>query len=340
MDDVEVLDGLIDPLDLGRVMRGEVTPVFFGSAMTNFGVGLFLDSFLEIGTPPMARAMQTDTQEDFSDGSIDDDAETVEPSSEEFSAFVFKLQANLDPKHRDRLAYMRICSGSFSKGMKVKHSRLAGKEMILSSAQTMLGNDRTTVEEGSAFPGDVIGINNPSGSLAIGDTLYTGSKRISYTKIPSFSPEVFARCVNPTPSKSKPFNKGLSQLVAEGAVQQLMERGEEEVGAVPILAAVGPLQLEVVLSRMASEYGCEVKFEPLPYQYARWAMAGWDAMDEAQADGKLMNVRKLQDTYGRPVILFPSEWRLGTATSELGDKLQLRPYALAPDIEAKRKSKK
>jgi len=282
--------------------------------------------------------MQSDSQE-FSDGAIDEDAETVDPNAEEFSAFVFKLQANLDPKHRDRLAYLRICSGSFTKGMKVKHSRLAGKEMVLSSAQSMLGNDRTTVEDAS-FPGDVIGINNPSGTLAIGDTLYTGSRRISYTKIPSFSPEVFARCVNPTPSKSKSFNKGLSQLVAEGAVQQLMERGEEEIGAVPILAAVGPLQLEVVSSRMASEYGCEVTFEPLPYQYARWAMAGWEPMDEAQADGKLVNVRKLQDTWGRPVILFPSEWRLNTAVAELGEKCQLRPYALAPDIEAKRKSKK
>lgn len=121
---------------------------------------------------------------------------------------------------------------------------------------------------------------------------------------------------------------------------QLLERGESEVGAVPILAAVGPLQLEVVSSRMESEYGCSVKFEPLPYQYARWAMAGWEAMDDAQAAGKLMNVRKLQDQYGRPVILFPSEWRLNTAMSELGESLTLRPYALAPDIEAKRKSKK
>lgn len=338
LEDVEVLDGLIEPLDMARVMKGEVTPVFFGSAMTNFGVKLFLDSFLEIGTPPMARALDSKSEE-FSDGAISEDAEVVDPTCEEFSAFVFKLQANLDPKHRDRLAYMRICSGSFTKGMKVKHSRLAGKEMILSSAQSMLGNDRTTVEDAS-FPGDVIGINNPSGTLAIGDTLYTGSRRISYTKIPSFSPEVFARCVNPTPSKSKQFNKGMAQLVAEGAVQQLLERGEEEVGAVPILAAVGPLQLEVVSSRMQSEYSCVISFEPLPYQYARWAMAGWEAMDEAQAEGKLMNVRKLQDGYGRPVILFPSEWRLNTAMSELGDKLQLRPYALAPDIEAKRKSKK
>jgi len=337
-DDVEVLDGLIPPLDMARVMRGEMTPVFFGSAMTNFGVQLFLDSFLEIGTPPMPRALDAKSEE-FSDGSIADDAETVDPTSQEFSGFVFKLQANLDPKHRDRLAYVRICSGSFTKGMKVKHSRLAGKELILSSAQSMLGNDRTTVEDAS-YPGDVIGINNPSGTLAIGDTLYTGARRISYSKIPSFSPEVFARCINPTPSKSKQFNKGLAQLVAEGAVQQLLERGEDVVGAVPILAAVGPLQLEVVSSRMESEYGCAVTFETLPYQHARWAMAGWDAMDQAQAAGKLMNVRKLQDQYGRPVILFPSEWRLNTATSELGESLALRPYALAPDIEAKRKSKK
>ena len=222
--------------------------------------------------------------------------------------------------------------------MRVRHSRLAGKEMVLSSAQSLFGNDRSSIEEDS-FPGDVIGINNPAGNLAIGDTLYTGSRRISYSKIPSFSPEVFARCVNPTPSMSKPFSKGLAQLIAEGAVQQLDERGSPAAGSFPVLAAVGPLQLEVFSSRMRSEYGVNINFEPLPYQYARWAMAGWDKVDVAQAGGKLMNLRKLQDVYGRPVLLFPSEWRLGTATSEVGEELMLRPYALAPDRQFRRNSR-
>lgn len=178
---------------MARVYRGEQTPVFFGSAMTNFGVQLFLDAFMRMGAPPMARALDSGADDggaaDFTDGGIDEAAETVDPASEEFSGFVFKLQANLDPKHRDRLAYIRVCSGAFEKGMKVKHSRLAGREMVLSAAQSIMGNERSTIEE-RAYPGDVIGINNPSGNLAIGDTLYTGSRRISYAKIPSFSPEV------------------------------------------------------------------------------------------------------------------------------------------------------
>ena len=136
----------------------------------------------------MARALDSGADDggaaDFTDGGIDEAAETVDPASEEFSGFVFKLQANLDPKHRDRLAYIRVCSGAFEKGMKVKHSRLAGREMVLSAAQSIMGNERSTIEE-RAYPGDVIGINNPSGNLAIGDTLYTGSRRISYSKIPS-----------------------------------------------------------------------------------------------------------------------------------------------------------
>ena len=149
---------------------------------------------------------------------------------------------------------MRVCSGSFTKGLKVKHSRLKGTEITISQAQAMMGNDRSSLEEGVAcYPGDIIGVPNQQGLLSIGDTLYTGGKRISYTKIPSFSPEVFARCLCPSPSKAKNFNKGLDQLIAEGAVQMLRERGEEAGGGVPILAAVGPLQLEVVQSRMSTE---------------------------------------------------------------------------------------
>jgi len=265
---------------------------------------------------------------------------TIDPMSDQFSGFVFKLQANLDPKHRDRLAYVRVCSGSFTKGLKVKHSRLKGTEITLSQAQMIKGNERSSYDEESiAYPGDIIGLPNQQGNLCIGDTLYTGSSRISYAKIPSFSPEVFARCLCPSPSKSKNFNKGLEQLIAEGAVQMLRERGEEQGGGVPVLAAVGPLQLEVVQSRMSSEYGVDVSFEPVSFSAARWALAGWEAVDEQAKANKLLNVRTLSDNYGRPVLLFPSEWRLNAVVDELEDQLQLRPHALAPDVEQKRRKK-
>ena len=388
LEDVELLDELMEPLDMAKVFKGEQTPIFFGSAMvracpkyrpieqpprslpslslpprvtllpsadaavcspqTNFGVQHFLDSFMELGAPPLARALDVSgaTAEgrasgaDFQSGAIADDAEVVDPRSDEFSGFVFKLQANLDPKHRDRMAYVRVCSGTFHKGLKVKHARLKGTEITLSSATAMLGNERKPFDdEMIAFPGDIIGLNNPSGTLSIGDTLYTGGKRISFAKIPSFSPEVFARCLCPSPSKAKSFNKGLDQLIAEGAVQLLRERGEEAGGGVPILAAVGPLQLEVVQSRMLTEYDVDVKFEPISYTSARWALAGWDAVDEAVEANKLLNIRKLSDVYGRPVLLFPSEWRLNSVVGELSDKLGLRPHALAPDVEERRRKK-
>lgn len=344
LEDMELLDELTQPLDMEKVFRGEQTPVFFGSAMTNFGVQLFLDAFMDIGAPPIARALDAgdaETAADFESGEIDANAVTIEPTSLEFSGLVFKLQANLDPKHRDRMAYVRVCSGCFTKGIKVKHARLKGSEITLSQAQMIKGNERESLDENAvAYPGDIIGIPNQQGLLSIGDTIYTGKDRISYAKIPSFSPEVFARCLCPSPSQAKNFNKGLSQLIEEGAVQMLRERGDEGGGGVPVLAAVGPLQLEVVQSRMKGEYGVEVTFERVSYTGARWALAGWDAVDEASGENKLLNIRTLSDTYGRPVLLFPSEWRLNSIVSDLGDTLRLRPHALAPDIEQKRRGKK
>ena len=339
LEEAELLDELAPPLELERVWSGELTPVFFGSAMTNFGVQLFLDAFMRLGAPPGKRSVEAvGAEKDFTTGEIDADAEVVDPTHAEFSGFVFKLQANLDPKHRDRLAYVRVCSGVFEKGMKVKHSRIKGKELTLSAAQMLLGNERASISDECAFPGDVIGLNNPAGTFAIGDTLYTGPSRISYTKIPSFSPEVFARCINTVPSKSKQFNKGIEQLLDEGAVQQLAERGDEG-GGVPILAAVGPLQFEVVQSRLLSEYGVDVNLEPMAFTCARWALAGWDAVDAADADGKLYGVRQLSDRYGRPVLLFNAEWKMSRVEDEAGKELELRPYAVAPDFETRRKKK-
>lgn len=336
IEEVEMLKELTPEIDMAAVGRGEMTPVFFGSAMTNFGVGLFLDAFMRLGSSPVARSVEEAGAEgrDFTSGEIAEEQETIDPATKDFSGFVFKLQANLDPKHRDRLAYVRICSGRFERGMKVKHARLKGKELTLSSVQTMMANSRSTVEE--AYPGDVIGVANPAGTFAIGDTIYTGSKRISYSKIPSFSPEVFARCINTSPAKSKQFSKGISQLLDEGAVQQLRERGDQGGGA-PIVAAVGPLQFEVVQARMLAEYGVEVRLETIPYSCARWAMAGWDEVDAADADNQLYGVMQLEDAYGRPVLLFNAEWKMNKVIADSGEQLQLRPFAVAPDVEERRR---
>ena len=191
--------------------------------MTNFGVQLFLDKFLEMGTEPAGRIAVSADKEDG-----DDDGTFVGPGHEEFTGFVFKTQANLDPKHRDRLAYVRIVSGVYQKGMKVGHSRSkAAKKYNLAQAQALFGSDRSTVDV--AYPGDVIGINNP-GCFAIGDTLYTGASRVAFPGIPSFSPEKFAYIRSPNPSDYKSFRKGIDQLLAEGAVQSLRQRNDDGGG--------------------------------------------------------------------------------------------------------------
>jgi peptide chain release factor 3 len=219
IEDRELLEELIPPLDMERVMAAEQTPLFFGSAMTNFGVQLFLDKFLEMGTKPAGRTAVTEK---------DDGDDFVDPAHEEFTGFVFKTQANLDPKHRDRLAYVRIVSGVYSKGMKVGHSRSkAGKKYNLAQAQALFGSDRSSVDV--AYPGDVIGLNNP-GCFAIGDTLYTGPSRVAFPGIPSFSPEKFAYIRSPNPSDYKSFRKGIDQLLAEGAVQSLRQRNDDGGG--------------------------------------------------------------------------------------------------------------
>lgn len=225
LEDQELLDELIAPLDIERVMAGEQTPLFFGSAMTNFGVQLFLDKFLTMGTTPSARLSISGSNED---------GRTITAEHEEFTGFVFKTQANLDPKHRDRLAYVRVVSGTYEKGMKVGHSRSkAGKKYSLAQAQALFGSDRSSVE--IAYPGDVIGINNP-GSFAIGDTLFTGNSRIAFPGIPCFSPERFAYIRAPNPSSYKAFRKGMDQLLDEGAVQALRQRKDD--GGGPLVSEI------------------------------------------------------------------------------------------------------
>jgi peptide chain release factor 3 len=285
LEEIEILDEAGCDLNQELILSGELTPVFFGSAMTNFGVRPFLDNFLDLSQGPVAR--------NSFDGPI-------VPTRESFSGFVFKLQANMDPKHRDRVAFVRVCSGRFKKDMTVQHAR-TGKQIRLSRPQKIFGQDRAVVDD--AYPGDVIGLNNP-GMFSIGDTLFIGP-RVEFEGIPCFSPEIFSWLRNPNPSAFKNFRKGVNELREEGAVQILYDKDQSKRD--PILAAVGQLQLEVVQHRLASEYGVETRLEPMGYQVARWVKGGWPALDEV---GRIFNCKTVQDAWLRPVLLFKNEWNL------------------------------
>jgi peptide chain release factor 3 len=285
LEEIEILDEAGCDLSQELILSGELTPVFFGSAMTNFGVRPFLDSFLELSQGPVAR--------NSFDGPI-------VPTRESFSGFVFKLQANMDPKHRDRVAFVRVCSGRFKKDMTVQHAR-TGKQIRLSRPQKIFGQDRAVVDD--AYPGDVIGLNNP-GMFSIGDTLFIGP-RVEFEGIPCFSPEIFSWLRNPNPSAFKNFRKGVNELREEGAVQILYDKDQSKRD--PILAAVGQLQLEVVQHRLSSEYGVETRLEPMGYQVARWVKGGWPALEEV---GRIFNCKTVQDAWLRPVLLFKNEWNL------------------------------
>lgn len=327
LEDAELLQELVPPLDMDRVMAGQQSPLFFGSAMTNFGVEQFLEKFCVMGTKPVGRFMENNNVDNNSGDSAQ---QQVAPEHEEFTGFVFKTQANLDPKHRDRLAYVRVVSGVYRKGMKVGHSRSKnGKKYNLAQAQALFGSDRTSVD--IAYPGDVIGINNP-GNFAIGDTLYTGNIRVAFPGIPSFSPEKFAYIRAPNPSDYKAFRKGMDQLLDEGAVQALRQRKDDGGGPL-MLAAVGQLQFEVVQARLLNEYSVDSIMEPLNYSLARWADGGWDAVDKADAAGKLFGIMIVQDRWKRPVLLFRNDWKAASLTDEEA-YLQLKPWSRPPIIDA------
>ena len=301
-EDLEILEELGDDLDLDEVHTGKMTPIFFGSAMTNFGVELFLEAFLEYALRPEGRNSSVGV---------------VEPTHPEFSGFVFKLQANMDPKHRDRVAFVRVCTGKFEKDMTVSHAR-TGKTVRLSRPQKLFAQDRASIEE--AYGGDVIGLNNP-GVFAIGDTIYNGQK-LEYEGIPCFSPEMFSYIKNPNPSKFKQFQKGIKELREEGAIQIMYST--DDFKRDPILAAVGQLQFEVVQFRMLSEYGVETSLEPLPYSLARWVKGGWQALEKA---GRIFNTITVKDNWGRPVLLFKNEWGLQQVNADNPD---LKLDAIAP----------
>ena len=304
LEELELLDGAGADLTLEAVHRGDLTPVFFGSAMTNFGVEPFLKTFLNLALPPMARTSS---------------AGRIDPLSPQFSGFIFKLQANMDPRHRDRVAFLRVCSGTFERDMVVHHAR-SGKAVRLSRPQKLFGQNRSLVDR--AYPGDVIGLNNP-GVFAIGDTLYQGRK-VEYEGIPCFSPEIFSWLHNPNPSAFKGFRKGVNALREEGAVQILYDADPGKRN--PILAAVGQLQLEVVQHRLEHDYGVPTRLEPLGFTTARWVTGGWPALE---ALGRLFNCKTVRDSWNRPVLLFKNRWNLQQLQ---GDHPELALAAVAPVV--------
>ena len=286
LEEMELLDLAGEEFDPELLRKGKLTPVYFGSAVNNFGVRLFLDSFLKLGLAP---------------GSREAAYGQIEPDYPHFTGFVFKIQANMDPKHRDSVAFLRVCSGKFEKDMQVHHSRL-GTKMRLSRPHKLFARDRDTVEE--AYPGDILGLVNP-GAFAIGDTV-SANGPIVYEGIPRFAPEHFGTLRCPDPSNYKKFRNGLDQLKAEGAVQLFYAAG---VGSTrePIIAVVGRLQFDVIAFRLKSEYNVDTIFEPMDMKFARWIIGS----DEDIAKISLsIGTRLVEDSEGRPAVLFDGEWGL------------------------------
>ncbi|MCA1805213.1 MAG: peptide chain release factor 3 [Xanthomonadaceae bacterium] len=245
-DEIELVQGASHGFDLDAYLAGELTPVYFGSAINNFGVQELLDDFVKVAPGPQPR---------------DATARMVEPTEEKFTGFVFKIQANMDPQHRDRIAFLRVCSGSYTRGMKMQHVRI-GKTVQVANAMTFLAADRGHVEE--AFPGDIIGLHN-HGTIRIGDT-FTQGEDLKFTGIPNFAPELFRRAVLRDPLRMKALQKGLDQLCEEGATQLFRPLKNNDL----ILGAVGILQFEVVAQRLRDEYKVEASFEKVAVSTARW----------------------------------------------------------------------
>ena len=291
--DIELLEGAANPFELAEYLKGNQTPVFFGSAINNFGIEELLDALVDLAPAPGPRA--TTTRE-------------VAPTEEPFSGFVFKIQANMDPMHRDRIAFLRICSGKFSRGMKVRHHRIA-KDVILSNATIFMAQDRANVEE--AWAGDIIGLHN-HGTIKIGDT-FTDKELLKFTGIPNFAPEHFRRVRLKNPLKAKQLDKGLLQLSEEGAVQVF----RPVLGHDYILGAVGVLQFDVTVARLKAEYGVDAIYEGIDFATARWIECG-DKKKLAEFEKKCQ-ANLAHDAEGNLTYLAPSEWRLGYVTEQWPD---------------------
>lgn len=281
-DDIELLDVAGEPLDPERIAKGEITPLFFGSAVTNFGVERFLQRFIELAPAPTPRLAER----------------PIPPQEPEFRGFVFKIQANMDPNHRDRIAFLRVVSGKFERDMTAFNPR-SKKSVRLTRPQKLFASDRETVDE--AFPGDIIGLTNP-GVFQLGDTVCTGNP-VRFQGFPRFAPEHFGVLRNRRSEKYKQFQKGIEQLSEEGVVQLFHERNASRTE--PILGVVGQLQFEVIQFRLLSEYGVETGLDRLPYGLARWVQGPEEAIQEVYWG---MGTRRVEDSFGNFVCLFESEW--------------------------------
>ncbi len=301
-EDVELLDGASAEFNLEKVQAGDLTPVFFGSALTNFGVETFLKHFLSMTTPPLAR--------NSSVGIID-------PVEEKFSAFVFKIQANMNKAHRDRIAFMRICSGKFEAGMEANHVQ-GGKKIRLAQPQQMMAQERHIVEE--AYAGDIIGVFDP-GIFSIGDTICTSNEKFAFEGIPTFAPEHFARVRQIDTMKRKQFVKGINQIAQEGAIQIFQEfnTGMEEI----IVGVVGVLQFEVLEYRLKNEYNVDIKLEPLPYEHIRW-IENPQEIDMNRIVGT-SDMKKIKDLKNNPLLLFVNSWSVNMVL-ERNENLKLSEF--------------
>ena len=301
VDDIELLDGASYEFDIEKVRHGKLSPVFFGSALTNFGVETFLENFLQMTTPPLPRKT--------ADGVVD-------PFDEGFSAFVFKIQANMNKNHRDRIAFMRICSGKFQKDTEYLHVQ-EGKRIKLAQPQQMMAENREIIEE--AYAGDIIGVFDP-GIFSIGDTVCDPKMKVQFEGIPTFAPEHFAAIEQVDTLKRKQFVKGITQIAQEGAIQIFTEPGGgmERV----IVGVVGVLQFEVLEYRLKNEYGVAIRRSDLPYGYIRWIAS-------READPKTMTLTSdtkwVQDLKGNNLLLFASEWNIQWAL-ERNEGLQLTEF--------------
>ncbi|WP_069997195.1 peptide chain release factor 3 [Cellulosilyticum sp. I15G10I2] len=299
LEDIELLDIAGDEYDLDQILSGNLTPVFFGSALTNFGVEPFLETFLEISRPPQPR---------------ESNLGPVDPLDDYFSGFIFKIQANMNPAHRDRIAFLRICSGKFEKGMMVNHVQ-KGKKVKLAQPQQFLAQDRATVE--TAYPGDIIGIHDP-GIFNIGDSLCSSDINLRYAGIPQFAPEHFMKISTISALKRKQFLKGITQLAEEGSIQVYKRHftGTEEL----IVGAVGVLQFEVLEYRLNNEYGVEIKKQMLPYRFIRWIeMENFDPSTFFLTMDSMLAQTEDDD----PVLLCQYEWAI-KQISERNPKATLR----------------
>ena len=287
MDEIELLDGASAEFDLEQIQSGKLTPVFFGSALTNFGVEIFLQYFLQMTTTPLPRKA---------------DIGVIDPVENDFSAFVFKIQANMNKAHRDRIAFMRICSGKFDANMEVKHVQ-GNKVMRLSQPQQIMASERKILDE--AYAGDIIGVFDP-GIFSIGDTICMPKAQFQYEGIPTFAPEHFARVRQMDTMKRKQFVKGINQIAQEGAIQIFQEynTGLEEI----IVGVVGVLQFDVLKYRLENEYNVEIRLEPLPYEHIRWITSTDTDLDRIVGTS---DMKKVKDLKGNPLLLFINAWSVG-----------------------------